>query len=160
MKAYHEALMNALERHPHPVHSGGRGMRLVFTPRLVARLGDHMARAQELVKGQPLYERRLRGVLAGYEFARRVCEILKLKKRTGKEVEMPGWPGRGYYLQSAPAEEAYEELIQWVRSSSSGDAVFDVVPDPPYLWYLKEDTLENAPFGFLGRESTLLKEFR
>ena len=159
MKSYHEALMGALDEHPHPVHSGGRGMHLIFTPQRVASLNRHIALATELVEDQPLYKRRLHGVIAGYRFAERVCEILKLKKRTGKEVEMPDWPGRGYYLHSDQAEREYTKLLQWVRSFTTGDAVFDIVPDPPHLWYLKEDILENAPLGFLGRESNLLKEF-
>ena len=124
-------------------------MHLVFTPQLVEWLGRNMTRAQKLVRGYPLYERRLSGVLAGYEFARRVSRILQLKKKTGKEVSPPG---RGSYLQSAQAEKAFEELIQWVRSFSGGDAVFDMAPDPPYLWYLNKDILETAPFGFLGRK--------
>ena len=72
---------------------------------------------------------------------------------------MPDWPGRGYYLQSAQAARHYGHLVDWVRTFGKGDAVFDVVSDPPHLWYLQEDVLENAAFGFLGRESLLLKEF-
>ena len=159
MKAYHELLMRALEKHPYPVHSGGRGMHLLFTPKRVAELGRHLERATAFVEGQPRYQRRLAGVRAGYTFAERVSEILRLKKQTGNEIEMPGWPGRGYYLRSTQAERRYGQLVDWVRTFDKGDAVFDLAPDPPHLWYLQEDVLENAAFGFLGRESLLLKDF-
>ena len=132
---------------------------LLFTPQRLAELRRHLERGTAFVEGQPRYQRRLAGVRAGYTFAERVSKILRLKKRTGKEVEMPGWPGRGYYLQSAQAERHYGQLVDWVRTFAKGDAVFDIVPDPPHLWYLQEDVLENAAFGFLGRESLLLKEF-
>ena len=134
-------------------------MHLLFTPQRVAELRRHLKRASELVAGQPHYQRRLAGVRAGYTFAERVSEILRLKKRTGSEVEMPGWPGRGYYLQSVQAARHYGQLVDWVRTFGKGDAVFDIAPDPPHLWYLREDVLENAVFGFLGRESLLLKDF-
>ena len=159
MKAYHSALMDAFEKHPYPVHSGGRGMHLVLNPPLMAQLDRHIVRAEQLARGQPLYVRRLHGVIAGHQFARRICDILKLKKQTGQETEMPDWPGRGYYLHSAAAERSYAKLLQWVRSFSTGDAVFDIAPNPPYLHYLREDVLENAPLGFLGRESQLLRDF-
>jgi hypothetical protein len=159
MKTYHETLMDALENHPHQVHSGGRGMHLLFTPQLIEHLGPLMAQAQEQVRRHPLYERRLNGVAAGYEFARRVCEILKLKKQTGQEEEMRSWPGRGYYLKSAEAEKAYDELLHWARPyARGGDAVFDIVY-PPSFAYLKQDILEGDSHGFLGRESDFLKDF-
>ena len=132
---------------------------LLFTPQRLAELRRHLERATAFVEGQPRYQRRLAGVRAGYTFAERVSEILRLKKQTGNEIEMPGWPGRGYYLRSTQAERRYGQLVDWVRTFDKGDAVFDIAPDPPHLWYLQEDVLENAAFGFLGRESLLLKDF-
>ena len=159
MQAYHETLMRALATHPYPVHSGGRGIHLMFTPQRVATLKQHMQQASTMVQDNPLYRRRLAGVRAGFVFAERVSEILQIKKKTGREVEMPDWPGRGYYLQSAAAERRYGQLVEWVRTFNTGDAVFDIVPNPPHLWYLREDILQNAPLGFLGRESELLRDF-
>ena len=159
MKAYHEALMDALERHPTHVFSGGRGMHLVCTPRLVAELGRHMTRAQTLVEGDALYGRRLRGVWAGYEFARRVCEILRVKKTEGVRTDVGGmFAGRGSYLKSAKAERMYDELVDWVKSLYGGDSTFDVKPDPPYFHYVKQDVLENAAVAY-EHEERLLADF-
>jgi hypothetical protein len=141
MKAYHERLMKALAEHPHHVFSGGRGMHLMFTPALVEELGGYMDEAQALVTGEPLYERRLYGVWAGYEFSRRISALLSLKKKTGElsvkvpvgeEVERPpdlarpAFRGGGSYYQSDEAEESYRELIRWMRSVNAEDPVFDM----------------------------------
>jgi uncharacterized protein DUF4838 len=123
MKGYHERLMNALETHAYPVSSGGRGMHLVFTPALVKALGNYVSEAQALVKNQPLYERRLKGVRAGYEFSRRVSEILVLKKKHGVLTDTAAG---GSYYQSAEANDAYRDLIRWMRSVNADDAVFDM----------------------------------
>ena len=141
MKAYHERLMKALETAKYPVRSGGRGMYIIFTPALVRELGKYMGEAQALVKGKPLYERRLHGVWAGYEFSRRISEILVLKKKTGvvstavpdaermelpPDMARPEFTGTGSYLQSAEAEKAYGELVRWMRTVNNDDAVFDM----------------------------------
>ncbi len=123
MKAYHERLMNALQTAKRGVTSGGRGMHLIFTPVLVKELGDYMSEAQASVKGQPLYERRLYGVWAGYEFSRRISEMLTLKKNTGVLTDAGN---AGSYYKSAEAEDAYRDLVRWMRSVSSDDAVFDM----------------------------------
>jgi hypothetical protein len=150
MKAYHELWMKALEKHTYPVQSGGRGMYLVCSPALINQLGKQMESAQALVKGQPLYERRLKGVWAGYEFSRRISEILVLKKKYGKIVveAPPGTPrppdlvgpvfaGTGSYYQSEEAEKAYGDLIRWMRSVNTEDQVFDMHLNP------KEDVAET-----------------
>ncbi len=159
MQAYHEALMDAFDAHPYPVFSGGRGVHFMFTPTLIETLGGHMARARAAVEGQPLYERRLAGVYAGYEFARRVCEILRTKKREGTRVGVAGvFAGRGFYLQSDAAERQFNELVGWVRSMRGEDASFDIPPDPPYLSYLEDDLLKNAALSFMD-EAQLLADF-
>ena len=62
------------------ITSGGRGLHRLMTRPFIEKLGRMMSAAQQLVKRQPLYERRLAGVAAGYEFSRRVCDIMGFKK--------------------------------------------------------------------------------
>ncbi len=153
MKTYHEALMNALEQHPYPVMSGGRGMHLVFTPRLIQELGSAMKEAQEKVKNVPLYRRRLHGIWAGYEVARRISEILALKMGGGSEaVEVTRGAHKWAYLKNPAADKAYADLIQWMNSidTMGEDAVFDMSADAPYVPYLGKDILENGAMGFVG----------
>ena len=145
MKAYHERLMTALEENPYHVFSGGRGMHMLFTPKLVKELGGYIDSAQTLVKGQALHERRLYGVWAGYEFSRRISELLSLKKRTGvlstkvprdqqaelpPDLARPAFQGGGSYYQSDEAEESYRDLVKWMRSVNQQDAVFDMKNKP------------------------------
>jgi len=190
MKAYHERLMTALEEHPHHVFSGGRGLHLMFTPALVEELGGYMDQAQALVKGKPLNERRLFGVWAGYEFARRISAILVLKKKTGivsvkvpdpeqlagpPDLDRPAFAGRGSYFQSNEAEQAYRDLVKWMRTVNQKDAVFDMAIKPKddaaeiiyakrglnfgasFLSYLPSDVLISINQS--AREEDLLKEF-
>ncbi|MBM4094054.1 MAG: DUF4838 domain-containing protein, partial [Planctomycetes bacterium] len=164
MKEYHELLMQAIRSLPAPaaVYSGGRGAHFMFKPSLLEQLKPCMDRAQALVKGQALYERRLAGVAAGYEFARRIGEILVLKVTTGTKVASPRWSGK-YYLQSAEAERKFRELVEWLDTvtTKEGDVIFDYVPraskDGP--GYLSNDVLKNAALGFLD-EPDLLKDFK
>ena len=160
MKAYHERLMNALANHYPPIFSGGRGMHLVLTPALVDELGGHMREAQSLVKGKPLYEKRLEGVAAGYEFSRRVCELLKLRKAEGVVTQVAG--NRGTYLSTPKAEQAFEDLRKWLLTFDKGDAVFDIATKPPYyassIVYMQDDLLKNGAFSYLSEED-LLKDF-
>ena len=174
MKAYHERLMRALEKHKYRIHSGGRGLYLLFTPALVKELGEHMSSARELVKGQPLYERRLKGVWAGYEFSRRISEILVLKKRHGVLKDTPGWNGRGSYYESAEAKETYCDLVRWMRTVNKDDAVFDMAAEfeedaaesifpkgdvgTVFLCYLPLDLLTNELYPN-RREEVLLEDF-
>ncbi len=174
MGAYHERLMDALAEANYPVQSGGRGMHLLFTPALVRELGECMDQARALVEGQPLYERRLKGVWAGYEFGRRVSEILVLKKQHGVLVDTPGWEGQGSYYQSAEADEAYRDLIRWMRAVNAEDAVFDmaaqfdsdvaevIFPEGNagacWLSYLPTDLLRNA-LTPNRREEVVLEDF-
>jgi hypothetical protein len=190
MKAYHERLMQALADAPQHVFSGGRGMHYIFTPALINELTPHMEKARALVKSNPLYEHRLQGVWAGYEFARRVSDLLVLKKNTGTlttkapedenlqvppDLARPAFTGSGAYYQSPKAEQAYRELILWMRSVNNEDPVFDMAVHPqddaaqfifpkrsqnfgsPFLSYLPHDLLitinQNA------NEKNLLKDF-
>lgn len=162
MKAYHEALMKALEEHPFPVTSGGRGMHLVFTPKLVQDLGIQMKEAQEKVKDAPLYRRRLHGIWAGYEVARRISEILAIKMGPGsEEVEVTRGAHKWVYLKNPAADKAYADLIRWMHSIDKvgEDAVFDMYADTPYIPYLSEDVLENGAMGFAsGDEAKILSK--
>jgi hypothetical protein len=110
MKAYHETLMNEVEKHD--VSSGGRGMQKMMTPELIETLGQPLKEAQELVKGQPLYERRLAGVAAGYEFCKRISQIKELKQAK----------------QETQAEQAFQDLKQYLQGFQEGDAIFDIDP--------------------------------
>ena len=122
---------------------------------LVKELGEYTTEAQSLVQGQPLYERRLVGVWAGYEFARRVSEILVLKKKHGvpvtksdrignlaPKVPRPVFAGAGIYLHSIEAENAYRDLIRWVRSVNTKDHVFFNIRDQSKA-ALQEDVAET-----------------
>jgi hypothetical protein len=156
MKLYHEALMNALASAPYIVCSGARGMYLIFKPSLIATLGNYMSQAQALVSGNDVYEKRLYGVWAGYEFARRVSNLQVLKKATGV---LTATGEGGYYYQSAQAEAAYTDLLNWMQTVNTADPVFDMsVSGTPWFPYLREDLLYNAFFGYLS-EQTLLANY-
>lgn len=149
MKAYHELLFQAFKHAKYPVYSGGRGMHLIFTPRLIQKLGAQMKEAQRLVKDHPLYERRLKGVWAGYEFSRRISDILMMKKKYGISVfsdgtavssraDMSTFEREGSYLYSEKAEKAYSDLLHWVRDVNSKDWIFE-----GYRTQTKEDPAET-----------------
>ena len=151
-------------------------MHLIFTPALVNELRVYIRSAQRLVKDQPLYERRLRGVALGYEFARRVSEILVLKKKTGVLTEKPGTDGRGSYYKSEEARKAYGDLVRWVRSVNTEDFIFDISrrfkvdaskivfidsvkgTGASWLYYLPLDTLTNQLHPNT-REEVILSDF-
>lgn len=146
MRRYHEGLMTALEQSPTPVFSGGRGMHLVLKPKLLRELRGNLDEGQRLVQGKSLYERRLKGVVAGQEFAERVAEILQIKKRDGART--PFSVSRGSYLKSDKAEIAYRQFAMALRSSIDGDAVFDIPAVPAAINYLEGDILRNDAFGY------------
>jgi Domain of unknown function (DUF4838) len=156
MKRYHEMLFEALARSSQPVFSGGRGMHLVLTPKLVQELKTHLDEAQHRVNGHALYERRLKGVVAGHAFAAKVADILRIKKQEGTNAPLAA--GNTSYLKSARAERAYAELLSLVRAHSGEDAVFDVRANPTQLYYVEDDILRNDAFGYRN-EADLLTEF-
>src|SRR5690606_31629057 len=130
MKAYHETWMDAFEQSDigggqlgGGINSGGRGMHMICTPALMAKLGEYIQEAEQLVKGDKLYERRFRGTWIGYEFSRRVSELLAAKAEDGVLTET----GRGgYYLKSAKAAEKWEDLKRWIAQVNQGDAHFGI----------------------------------
>lgn len=158
MKAYHEALMKAVANANPGISSGNRGMHLLFTPKFVAELGGYMSEAQSLSKGREPFERRVHGDWAGYEFARRVSNVIATRKREGTLVER----GRGNYYKSEKADKQYdEEVLKFVLGFWEGDAIFDFnlkAPDYGTLGYVREDVMENRCAGHL-REEDLLKGF-
>jgi hypothetical protein len=156
MKSYHEALTHALEKSPSPVFSGGRGMHLVLKPKLIQELGVSIDQARQMVMGQPLYERRLKGLAAGHDFAARACDILRIKKREGTITPIVG--NRGTFLNSPKAEASFQDLISFVCRFAEGDAIFDIPSQPPQLIYTDEDILRNGAFGYM-REEDLLADF-
>jgi hypothetical protein len=158
MKRYHSALMNALESQSPSVFSGGRGMHLIFTPQLLEVLGACIAEAEQQVKGQEPYERRLKGPAAGHEYARRIGHVLHLKKVEGKPVAVGDKPEA--YLRSDRATAAFDEAQKFILSFATGDAVFDFSPTPPdhgSLGYLRTDVLENACYPYLSERALLSK---
>lgn len=156
MRAYHEAWMRAFEQHPHPVFSGGRGMHLLMTPRLIQETGGYIEQAKKLAQGQPLYERRLQGIAAGHQFAAGISEVLQLKKKTGTKTEIAG--NRGSFLKSEPAERAFAELLIETQRRAGAEAIFDMQATAPYFWYVDGDVLRNDAFGY-QHELDLLSEF-
>jgi len=111
MRAYHEAFMDEFEKYE--VRSGGRGMHRLMTRPFIEKLGKMMSAAQQRMKGQPLYERRLAGVAAGYEFSRRVCDIMEFKKAK----------------QDTRADDAFYDLMVFLNGFNEGDLIFDIDPD-------------------------------
>ena len=156
MKAYHQSLMQALKQCSNPVFSGGRGMHLVLKPKLVQELSACIDQAQQLVKGHTLFERRLKGVAAGHEFAVRTCEILRNKKREGTITPIQG--NRGTFINSPKAAASFRDLVSFVRGSAGEDAIFDVESQPSSLSYVEDDILRNAAFEYM-REEDLLADF-
>lgn len=79
MKVYYETMEQAVATGP-TFYSGGYGIERFFTDELLGKLGPSINQARELVKGKDPYEKRLEGVWAGFEVARRFREFLKLKE--------------------------------------------------------------------------------
>lgn len=156
MRGYHMAWMRAFEQHPYPVFSGGRGMHVLTTPALIRETNAFIEQARALVRGQPLYEQRLKGVAAGQEFAAGIGSVLQLKKKTGMKVEIAG--NRGSYLKSEPAERAFADLLTETHRRAGADSIFDMQSEAPYFWYLDGDVLRNDAFGY-QHESDLLSKF-
>jgi hypothetical protein len=160
LKSYHEALMDAFEKQRPSVFSGGRGMHLIFTPGLISELEGYVKKARAAVQGNSLYERRLEGVLVGYEIGRRVCDILQTKK-TDSEASIVQ-TGRGSYLKSKKTARKLKDLKSYILSfADSEDVVIDVRLSDPQgagMSYLEKDILENAAFFYL-HEDRLLEDF-
>lgn len=156
MRHYHETLMTALENSSHPVFSGGRGMHLLLTPPLLAELGKRLAEARQLIPPGSIHERRLKGILAGHEFALAVCHVLQTKKQDGVKTPIP--IGNGSYLKSSRANQAWQNVLGILSKQTSGDALFDITRDPPYGWYIEGDILRNDAFGY-RHEIDLLQKF-
>jgi len=163
MQRYHEAWMGVVES-GRGVHSGGRGMHGSCKPALMKELAARLSEAREQVSGKPLYERRLRGVSAGYEVARRVSEILVIKKAEGERIDTTTGPfaGRSSHLRSGKAERMFDELVAFIHGHATGDATFDQDPDRPVnivLGKMRADILENSIFMYHGHEAALLSDF-
>lgn len=167
MKAYYERWMNAFETSQigtglqGGIASGGRGMHVLNTPKLIDELGNYIEQAQKAVQGNALYERRLRGEVAGYEFARRVSEIVSLKVKHGKPVTKPG--ASASYLQTPLAEQKWEELLQWMKSTNEKELTFDIKVNGDKvsavgLTYLKRDLLENNRYSTWDEKALLTRQ--
>ncbi|MEI6420930.1 MAG: DUF4838 domain-containing protein, partial [Lentisphaerota bacterium] len=111
MKTYHETLEAAATNGVY-FGSGGSGLERLFNDELIAKLRPSIEQAQEAVRGKQPYERRLAGVVAGYEVACRTCEFNKLR------IEM----------RFEEALRCLDELEKYVLSFKEGD-VFDNGPN-------------------------------
>src|SRR5690606_22867423 len=108
--------------------------------------------------------RRFRGTWIGYEFSRRVSELLAAKAEDGVLTET----GRGgYYLKSAKAAEKWEDLKRWIAQVNQGDAHFgikieDGQPQDAALIYMVRDLKIDIGSGFSSfaqwNEETMLRE--
>jgi hypothetical protein len=166
MKAYYETWMNAFE-HSNigsgingGISSGGRGMHVLCSPALMKKLGEDMEAAAKLVKGNALYERRLKGAEAGYELCRRVGDILSLKMADGQPTPQPR-NASVKYLNSARAEQAWKSLETWLATANKDDLNFDIQikegkPSAVGLTYMKRDILINGRYS-LWNERALLE---
>lgn len=165
MKAYHERWMDAFEQSQigselkSGVSSGGRGMHALCTPALLDELERFLREAQAKVKGEPLYERRLQGTMAGYEFCRRISDILVLKLKEGKQRRSTTFSTS--YLESEEAIRAWDTFCQWLLDTNRNEVTFEVRtrdgnPFATALTYMKRDILENARFNE-SDERTLLE---
>lgn len=108
MRTYHEAFMDEFEKYE--VRSGGRGMHHLMKRPFIEKLGQYISSAQALVKGDSLSERRLAGVVAGYEFSRRVCDIMEFKRAK----------------QEARADDAFYDLMVFLTGFHKGDMILDI----------------------------------
>lgn len=78
MRQYHESLEAAAKDGPYFM-SGGYQIDRLFTPELLEKLKKSLDEAAVLVRGKQPYEKRLAGVVAGFEYAERIAKITKLK---------------------------------------------------------------------------------
>ncbi len=170
MAAYHEAWMQALETSrlggsgaEAGVSSGGRGMHLLCTPELIARLTPLVEEAQALTKGKAPYEQRLRGTLVGFEIARRMSEILQAKLTDGVPTPVAHLPGHTY-LESASARKLWDDFTQWLAKQNAQEPAVefrlnkDGTLKATTLIYLKRDLLENGRYRSIAKDERALLE--
>ncbi|HWL52459.1 MAG TPA: DUF4838 domain-containing protein [Chthoniobacteraceae bacterium] len=169
MAAYHQVWMEALENShlggtgPETgVSSGGRGMHLLCTPALIAKLSPLIDEAQAKVKGKAPYEQRLRGTAAGFETARRVGAILQAKLGDGETTPVPHLPEHRY-LKSDAAQRLWEEFTAWLGEQNRRELTVEFrqkegQPTATTLLYLKRDLLENGRFRSLAPDERTLLE--
>ncbi len=112
MKNFHELLERAAEGGPY-FGSGGSGILRLFADDLVQKLGVAITEARDTIQDQQPYARRLEGVWAGYEFARRFHQAAKLKAEN----------------RVLEADRELQELEQFVLSYKGGE-VFGNGPSP------------------------------
>ena len=122
MKKYHE-LIEAKSQGGPIYYGGGYNLQKLFTPDMVAEMGQHINLARAQVKGRQPYEKRLEGVWAGYEFVRRLNEFFTIR-------------GQSKLMEAA---QAFDGLEQFVKSYKDGD-VFDNGPVmyPSVMQYMQE----------------------
>jgi len=165
MKAYYEKWMDVFDEshiaagEQGGVSSGGRGMHMLCTPALINELGNHLGQATTLVKGQPLYEKRLEGVTAEYQLCQYVSKMISLKIDFGEVKVNPQTSTT--FLQTPKAEEEWNAMMEWLKIVNNDQQNFEVQlkDNQPYataLLYMKRDILENGKYS-LFNETALLK---
>lgn len=110
MKAYHE-MLEAAATNGRYFGSGGSELEKLFTDDLVNQLRPPIEQAQQAVRGIQPYEKRLAGVVAGYEVARRIRQFFNLSN-AGRVKE---------------AAACFDDLEKYILSFKEGD-VFDNGP--------------------------------
>jgi hypothetical protein len=81
MRAYHELMEKAASTSCIYFGSGGYKLEDLFTDELLNSMAPHLRDAEEAVKGLEPYQKRLAGVAAGFEYAKRMREYENLKAK-------------------------------------------------------------------------------
>ena len=137
MKSYHEFLEDASGGEVYH-GSGGSEIERIFTDRIIMQMGKYMQEAGKLVYGKEPYARRMEGVRAGYEYARRWRKVNRLKEE----------------LRYEQALSEIDEIEKFVYSYSQGD-VFDNGKNESFI----PSKLNNARTK-IQEQMQLLKLFR
>lgn len=168
MQAYHEKLMSALENssignsEQKGISSGGRGLHLLYNPELLKELGAFISQAQQAVQGNSIYERRLRGTVAGYEFCKKISDILQTKAEKGTLKPNPRYAATTY-LESEEAEKMWNEFKTWLLESNKEDLTFEVVTkdgnaSAVALNYMEGDILRNGRYSLTDERRLLIDQ--
>jgi hypothetical protein len=123
MKRYHEALEKAADGGPY-FGSGGYLAHSIFSEKLLPILGADIDEATALVKGREPYEKRLDGVRAGYEVARRFQKAEKLMKDLRLAESDLEWRALEDYILGFKTGEVFnngpspKEALDYIRNYS------------------------------------------
>jgi len=140
MKAFHEKVEEAGKSGKY-YGSGGSEAGALFTKDILRVLDENVSEAERLTAGKEPYERRIKGIRAGLDFAIRYREVVDLKN-AGEAVE---------------ASEKLKELKEFFLAQPTGE-VFENGPALTKMqggYYMVFDDLEKE----LNRSASLFKSF-